>query len=210
MDTFEEIQGQNQEQQGQAEAVPVSPEAPKEPESQVPVAQPSSRKPVRSRVYTRPHTNQTVVVGASNDDNDNDSKSTASGLSQPSWGGKAPARTEETEEDEEEESQTSLGNQKRRARMSRRKNKKSAKHSRPSSDAGNAGVMGYVVSQFDNMLGYGGSGRRNKDEDGYSSEESENIMTDLQDVLMSTFGCAVPQQTKPRKNLRKAVPVEEI
>jgi len=56
--------------------------------------------------------------------------------------------------------------------------------------------MTRVVSQaFDKMLGYAGG----QHGDGYSSEESENIMLDLQEALMTTFGCTVPHGVKTVK-----------
>lgn len=141
--------------------------------------------PPRRRVYHRPHTNQTVVVGSklSNDDN----SSTASGLSQPSWSG----RQRKTDEDDEELSQTSVGNSKRRARMSRRK-KRSEKPKRPSTSSGNAGNFGAVVSQaFDSLLGYSGNHKQN-DDDGYSTDGTENVVNDWQEAILTTLGCTVP------------------
>lgn len=170
-------------------AVPFVSEEPEDPVSKVPVvpSQSSSRQQARARVYHRPHTNQTVTVGSSNND-DNDSKSTASGLSQPSW---AEKRKKSVEVDAEELSQTSVGNSKRRARISRRK-KRNAK-------SGDSGNLGYAVSQaFDKMLGYAG-GQHHEADDGYSSDESENILNDLQEAILTTFGCAVPQNAKTMK-----------
>ena len=210
MSTFEDIQDEI-EGQGQGEtnndkssditrglgAFPSVSEEPEDPASKVAIvpSQSSPRQKARARVYHRPHTNQTVSVCSSNiDDNDNDSKSTASGLSQPSWAGRRKKRVEE--EDGEEISQTSMGNSKRRARIARRK-KRNAK----SADSGN---FGYVVSQaFDKMLGYAG-GQDHEAEDGYSSDESaENILKDFQEAILTTLGCVVPQNAKPmkRKNI---------
>uniref|UniRef100_A0A7S0XJZ3 Uncharacterized protein n=1 Tax=Pseudo-nitzschia delicatissima TaxID=44447 RepID=A0A7S0XJZ3_9STRA len=144
--------------------------------------------PTRRRVYHRPHTNQTVVVGSkqSNDDN-----SETSGLSQPSFSGRQ-RKAEVEENDDESLSQTSVGNSKRRQRMSRRK-KKSGKASRSSAKSGSSGGnIGYVVSQaFDNLLGYAGGQQHNVD-DGYSTDGTENVMDNWQEAILTTLGCSVP------------------
>lgn len=177
------------------EKVSSASEKSKELSSEVPMV-PGQRK-ARARVYTRPHTNQTVVVGSDTND-DNDSKSTTSGLSHPSWVSRRMRRAEE-EIDElslisQQISQTSVGNKKRRARI------KNAKSKFGSDDSRNGNIMGYVVSHaFDKMLGYAG-GTQHEADDGYSSEESENILGDLQDALMSTFGCSVPHHGKRTKS----------
>jgi len=142
--------------------------------------------PQRRRVYHRPHTNQTVVLGSKPS---NDESSTASGLSQPSWTGRQ--MKSEEEEDDEELSQTSVGNSKRRARMARRK-KRSEKPESSSTNSGNAGNFGAVVSQaFDSLLGYGGGQKRN-DDDGYSTDGTENVVNDWQEAILTTLGCTVP------------------
>lgn len=173
------------------EKVSSASEKSKELSSKVPMV-PEQRK-ARARVYTRPHTNQTVVVGSDTND-DNDSKSTASGLSHPSWVSRRMRRAEEERDELSQISQTSVGNKKRRARI------KNAKSRFGSDDSRNGNIMGYVVSHaFDKMLGYAG-GTQHEADDGYYSEESENILGDLQDALMSTFGCSVPHHGKRTKS----------
>lgn len=151
---------------------------------------PVDAKETRPRVYRRPHTNQTVVLGGKNADDDG-SRSTATGVSQP-----RQSKREE-EEDEEELSQTSVGNSKRRARMARQKKRRN-RRSRGSPGAANLNSMGNVVSQaFDSFLGYSG-GKSRADDDSYATEGSENIMNDWQEAILSTLGCSVPQHGNMR------------
>ena len=143
------------------------------------------------RVYHRPHTNQTVVVGSKSNEDD----SITSGLSQPSWTGGIGRRrkSEEDEDDDDDElSQTSLGNSKRRARMARRK-KREGKPKRSSANTGNSKNLGYFVSQaFDNMLGYAGGPTINGDDESISTKGSEAVY-DWQEAILSTLMCATPQ-----------------
>ncbi|VEU36816.1 unnamed protein product [Pseudo-nitzschia multistriata] len=211
------------------------------PQEQEPPRAPSKPESTRTRVYHRPHTNETLVAAPTacednspfrNEEDDDadtetigndtigndtigndtidDGKSEASEHSE-AW------RTRRMLQDEEQDdvSQTSMGREKRATRLAKqRQQQRSRKRqqgyrknartwgkqgSRKKNDSGSKprsksnSTMGRVVSDaFDKMLGWG-----EHDDGGYSSgEESENIIHDLQDALMETFGCSVPRSAK--------------
>ena len=165
---------------------------------------PMKQQKERTRVYHRPHTNETVVAGRSGTNTAIDEDKSETSPRVPRRLLSEDYHIEELQGKNSKKSsratkQQQQKNQQRKKRNSTSNKKKSSRKTssqRASEEASRNDsntTMGRVVSHaFDKMLGYAGG----QHDDGYSSEESENIMLDLQEALMTTFGCTVPRGVK--------------
>ena len=164
----------------------------------------------KERAYHRPHTGEKVVVEEenltrelkSNFDvkDDGDSKSETSGIS------KKKSKLAQKYEEREELSTLASDKKKKKKRRSRPKPKRTAQPQQRQSRqaAKDSDPLGRAVSMaFDQIAGYAGHqedmhsvvDENTVDEEDYYSDESESLMADLHEVLLSTFGCNLPPST---------------
>jgi hypothetical protein len=166
-----------------------------------------SIKRVTPRVYHRPHSNQTVVVGGGGDvdvdvDVDDEEEDCDSKMSEDSTKARRRAarmaahnrsRKSSSSSSRPPKSSNRSGSSSSSSRMRNKYNTKSS--SNDSTKSNNSNAMGHAVSlAFDKMLGFTAAGvggySNNMDHEYSSDEESESMMLDIRDALSTAFGCS--------------------
>ena len=178
-----------------------------------------SMKRLTSRVYHRPHTNETVVVGGDVDVYDEEQEDCDSKMSENSTKARRVAwiaaqnRSRKLSPSSSRPPKSSSRSGSSSSSKMRNNTKSSSNRHSKSSTAGsmdndstkssNSNAMGHAVSlAFDKMLGFTPANRvkryhNNMDNEYSSDEESESMILDIRDAFTTAFGCSAPLPFSP-------------